>query len=230
MPRWNAFTERQLAVLTRRLKRRRVELFVAALGLGPADTVLDLGSEDGSYLAEFYPYPGNIVLADIVEAPMREGVRRHGLKGYLLVPADGPIPAQDGSFEAVWCNSAIEHVTVDRALLGSISSREFQARADAHQERFAREIRRVGRRYFVQTPYLHFPLEAHSWLPGVQYLTLGQKLWLSRRLKRWWLKQWTPDFHLYSLERFKRHFADATAFRVERVLGLPKSLIAIKSG
>jgi hypothetical protein len=225
---WNLHTERWLTGLTNGLKRQRVARFVEALALGPDSTVLDVGSEDGSYLARYYPWPERITLADIFEAPMRRGVERFGLRGYLLLPVDGPIPAGRGEFDAVWCNSAIEHVTVPRCELGHVSSAEFQARADAHQRRFAEELRRVGRQYFVQTPYVHFPVEAHSLTPGVQYLGHRVRHRLSRMLKRWWLKQWTADWCLYNLRRFKRHFPDATDFHFERVFGLAKSLIAIR--
>ena len=229
MPKWNAYTERQLSRITARLKRKRVEMFVRILGLRPDDIVLDLGSEDGSYLASYYPYPRNIVLADLLEEPMKRGVARHGLKSYVVLEQDEPIPAGDREFDAVWCNSVIEHVTIDRAELASVSSGAFRHRADQRQRLFAQEISRVGKRYFVQTPYLHFPLEAHAWLPGVQYLPQSMHWRLSRWLKKVWVKQWGPDYHLYDFRRFRAHFPDATFFHIERFLGLPKSLLAIRT-
>lgn len=225
---WNWIVERKLSRLTGTLRKARVEAFVDRLGLGPNDSVLDLGSEDGAYLASHYPYPQNIVLADVSEAPMKRGVERFGLNGYLLLDPDGDIPAGDGQFDAVWCNSCIEHVTVPRDQLPHLSDRGFREEAEAHQRRFAGEIRRVARSYFVQTPYLHFPLEAHSWLPGIQYVPLPVRLAFSRCCRRLWVKRWTPDFRLYGMRRFKAHFPDASEVQVERVLGLPKSLIAIR--
>lgn len=230
MPQWNTCTESILSRVTSCFRRQRVELFVKTLRLGPQDTVLDLGSEDGSYLATYYPYPKNIVLADVEEAPMKEGVRRYGLRGYVLLPQDGRIPIVDGAFDAVWCNSVIEHVTLDRDALASVSHEEFCRRSDAHQKRFAVEVARVARQYFVQTPCVHFPLESHSWLPFVQYLGQERRWWLSRRLKKVWLKQWRADFHLYTRERLREHFPQMTSLYVERMLGVPKSLIAVRSG
>lgn len=224
---WNDWTERRLGQVTNALKRKRVERFVAACGLGPEHTVLDLGSEDGSYLASCYPYRGQIVLADVEEGPMREGVRRHGLKGYKLIPRDGPLPFATGSFDAVWCNSVIEHVTLSRAELATTRDAEFQRRADAHQRGFAAEIARVGRGYFVQTPHRHFPIEAHSWLPLMQYLPQERRWAASRALSPVWVKKWKADFLLYDAPRFRRHFPDASV-EVESVLGLPKALIAIR--
>jgi len=230
MPKWNALTERWLSKLTNRIKRKRVDLFVRSLGLGPGDAVLDLGSEDGSYLSAYYPYPENITIADIAEEPMKRGVERFGLKGYILIPTDGPLPIETGQFDAVWCNSVIEHVTLGRAELPTVSHEAFRSRADEHQRAFAREIARVARQYFVQTPCLHFPIESHSWLPFVQYLRHERQWRLSNGvMKSLWVKQWRADFYLYAASRFRDHFPDATGFHVERFCGLPKSQIAIRS-
>lgn len=230
MPRWNALTERYLGRISERLKRKRVELFVRELSLGPHDSVLDLGSEDGSYLAKYYPYPQNIVLGDVREGPMQRGVDAFGLKGYVVLPENGAIPVGDREFDAVWCNSVIEHVTVSRDELASTGESDFRVKAEAHQREFARELRRVAKQYLVQTPNIHFLVEAHSWLPGVQYLRQERRVWLSSALKKIWLKQWTADWYLYDLERFRRHFPDATRFHVERAFGFAKSFIAIRKG
>jgi len=225
--RWNDWTERRLGQVTMALKRKRVERFVEACGLGPDHTILDLGSEDGSYLASCYPYPQKIVLADVDEGPMRDGVQRFGLKGYEVIPRDGALPFAPGAFDAVWCNSVIEHVTLPRADLATVGDAEFQRRADGHQREFAAEIARVGRAYFVQTPHRHFPVEAHSWLPFMQYLPQDLRWKASRALKPVWVKKWKADFHLYDAARFRRHFPDAS-IEIESVIGLPKALIAIR--
>lgn len=223
--RWNDRTERRLSRITDGLKRKRVERFMSACGIGPTHTILDLGSEDGSYLASCYPYPKQIVLADVDEGPMRDGVRKFGLKDYVVIPRDGGLPFSDGAFDAVWCNSVIEHVTLPRAELATARDAEFRRRADAHQRAFATEVARVGRAYFVQTPHRHFPIEAHSWLPFTQYLPQELRWRASRALRRVWVKQWKADFLLYDAKRFQSHFPGAT-IEVETVFGLPKALLA----
>jgi len=58
-------------------------------------------------------------------------------------------------------------VTLDKADLASVRSRRaFERLALDRQRRLAAEIARVGRRYFVQTPYRYFPIESHTWLPA----------------------------------------------------------------
>jgi len=227
MAAWNYWTEDKLSRLTLPLRRERVELFVRELRLRATDVVLDLGSEDGSYLATCYPWPQNIVIADIREAPLRRGVAQFGLKGFILLPTRGRLPITDREFAAVWCNSVIEHVTVERSELSQVSDKDFRRLADEHQREFAREIARIGR-YFVQTPYLHFPLEAHSWLPCEQYLAQPLRWRAARWLKHLWIKQWSADSLLYDCRRFREHFPDATRILVERLCLLPKSLIAVR--
>jgi hypothetical protein len=225
---WNYCTEEVLGRMTGPLRRRRVRLFVEQLRLGPHHRVLDLGSEDGSYLGTSYPHPENVLLGDIDEGPMKAGVVRYGLRGYRVISPEGPLPFGDQEFDAVWCNSVIEHVTLPRSELERVEDEAFCHRADEHQFAFAREIARVGKRYLVQTPYIHFPVESHSWLPLVQYLSQERRWRLSRRLSAIWVKRWRADFLLYDQDRFRRHFFDATRIVTERVLGIPKSLIAVK--
>jgi SAM-dependent methyltransferase len=65
------------------------------------------------------------------------------------------LPFADGEFELVYCSSVIEHVPPER------------------RAAFAREIRRVGRGWFVQTPAWGFPLEPHALLPLAHWLPVG---------------------------------------------------------
>ena len=102
---------------------------------------------------------------DEVELPVGE---RQPLRGIAEQPAyPGPfvradasagLPFADDEFDLVYCSSVIEHV------------------APARREAFAAELRRVGRRWYVQTPAFSFPIEPHSLLPGAH--------WLPARLRR----------------------------------------------
>lgn len=226
---WNELTERYISNIFIKLKEARVKLFIEKLNLGPKDTVLDLGSEDGSYLAMFYPYRSNIHLADIRADKMDAGVKRYGLGGYTVIKENEPLPFADRQFSAVWCNSVIEHVTINKTNLCNISNQDFIAQATAHQSKFANEIKRVARKYFVQTPNIHYPIESHSCLPLIPYLTQQQRCILARILKKIWIKQWSADFYLYNLPRYKQDFDDASEFIPEKTFGITKSLIALRN-
>jgi len=63
------------------------------------------------------------------------------------------LPFVENAFDIVFSNSVIEHVGT---------------RAD--QQRFADEAKRVGNKYWIQTPNRRFPFELHSMLPLVHYL------------------------------------------------------------
>jgi hypothetical protein len=76
----------------------------------------------------------------------------------------------DGQFDVMFSNSVIEHV-------GSFSD----------QAAMAREVQRVGRTFFVQTPNRYFLVEPHFLLPGFQFLPLGVRAWLHSRWDLGWM-------------------------------------------
>lgn len=141
------------------------------------------------------------------------------------VAGDGcMLPFRDAAFDIVFSNSVIEH-------LGTQSQRE----------RFAQEIARVGRYYWVQTPNRHFPLEMHLMMPIVHYLP---KNWQSRIIRRFTIWQLLAEpsraqreyyihhvlneLHLLNASELQALFRDGRIVR-ERFLGLTKSLIAVRA-
>lgn len=142
--------------------------------------------------------------------------------------------SEDGShiaseFDIVFCSSVIEHVTVPKDRIhDSVAQASFAAEAHEHQRRFAAEIERVGRRYFVQTPNKWFPIESHTWLPlPIVLLPRGMQLRVVGWLEPWWIKGTGMDWHLLTRREMSELFPSAEIV-VERSLGLPKSLIAIR--
>ena len=122
------------------------------------------------------------------------------------------------SFDVVFSNSVIEH-------LGDYEN----------QRRMADEVRRVGRRYFVQTPNKRFPIEPHFLVPWFQYLPVGARTWLINRFDVGWYRR-IPDrsvaraevesIQLLTRKRFSALFPEAT-IHSEKFAGLTKSFVAI---
>lgn len=142
-----------------------------------------------------------------------------------IVYGDGRcLPFDDGAFDVVFSNSVIEHV-------GS--------RAD--QEQFAREVARVGRQYWIQTPNRHFPLEMHLMLPFVHFLPRSWQAAVVNRFTVWeriarpseaarayYLNHFLHELKLLDSKELQSLFPNSTVVS-ERVLGLRKSLIAFRA-
>ena len=71
---------------------------------------------------------------------------------FVQADATERLPFADGAFDLAYSNSVIEHLP------------------PARREAFAREIRRVARGWWVQTPAFGFPIEPHSLLPAAHWL------------------------------------------------------------
>jgi hypothetical protein len=204
-----------LADAMRRFRARRMQEFVKRFQVTPGTRILDVGGT-----------PSNWLLADVRPSVTLLNMPRgqeQSEQGFTFVSGDGcELPFPDQSFDIVFSNSVIEHVG-----------------APAQQRRFADEIRRVGKRYWVQTPNQRFPIEPHLLTPFVH--------WLPRNLQQAWVTKWTvwdwverpsPDRREYYIQHFLRDirllsaselaalFPDAKILR-ERSLGCTKSLIAV---
>ena len=141
-----------------------------------------------------------------------------------LVFGDGTgLPFPDQSFDLVFSNSVIEHV-------GELKA----------QQRFAAEIARVGRNYWVQTPNRNFPVEQHLMTPFVHWLPKTMQAWLVRHATIWafvtkaeprerefYLEHFLNDIRLLDCTAMKELFPGSTIHR-EQFLGWTKSLIAAR--
>jgi SAM-dependent methyltransferase len=200
--------------LAARLRRKRFSLFVELLGRVPGDIrVLDVGGTP-----EFWRIMGfeeshvhvtlmNRSTLDCGSGPMRS----------IVGDARDMRGLRDQEFDVVFSNSVIEHV-------GSF----------ADQAAMASEVRRVGRRYFIQTPNKYFPMEPHFLVPGFQFLPLAIRARLhARRDLGWWKKADSYEaalaevstIRLLTERDLRKLFPEARLFK-ERFYGLTKSFIA----
>ncbi len=139
------------------------------------------------------------------------------------VQGDGcRLPFRDQCFDLVFSNSVIEH-------LGS----------RAAMRRFAEEVRRVGVRYFVQTPDASFPVEPHLYTPFLHQLPRALQRHLAPRFSLWsmlaratpeerafYIRHYLDEIRLLHAEELQELFPGGRIVR-ERFLGLSKSLIAL---
>lgn len=123
---------------------------------------------------------------------------------------------KDNEFDIVFSNSVIEH-------LGDYKS----------QIQMANEIMRVGKRYFVQTPNLYFPIEPHFVFPLFQFLPLDLRAWLINHFDLGWMKKINDkqkamrevaSIRLLKKEEMIALFPNASFFE-EKLLGLTKSFV-----
>ena len=195
----------------------------------PGQRVLDLGGGDGSLAARIAArVPVRVTVADVEDTRLVARAR-YGFDEVRL-EEDAPLPFADGEFDIVLCNSVIEHVTLPKAECArpGIGRRECSERAFAAQRRFAAEIRRVGRGWFVQTPHRAFPIDAHTWLPFTNFLSHDAVRRLVAATDAFWVKKCgVADWHLLGAEEMRALFPGAS-LHIERVAGLPKSIMAFR--
>jgi hypothetical protein len=199
-----------------RMRRRRFQIFQSLLGtLNGQVEILDIGGTRQFWDLMLPNHPQNIRVTLL-------NIEHQETSGRQFVSAVGDARSmpQYGreSYDVVFSNSVIEHV-------GDYEN----------QRRMANEIRRVGKRYFVQTPNKRFPLEPHFLFPFFQYLPLGTRAWLVNRFDVGWYRK-IPDrdraraevesIQLLTRKRFAALFPGAT-IHDEKLFGLTKSFTAL---
>jgi SAM-dependent methyltransferase len=215
-----------------RAREKRAALFRASFVLDEHTRILDLGSESGAnihaVLRGTRVRPQNVYIADIQPKLLEEGTARYGFVPVLVNEA-GPLPFPDGFFDIVFCSSVIEHVTLPKKdVWKEYSGRRFRSASRARQKEFAGEIRRLGKQFFVQTPYRHFPIEPHSWLPFVAWLPRWLLIPVLRLSHIVWVTRTHPDWYLMNRRELAELFTDAKIVN-EKCGGLIKSIMAIKT-
>lgn len=181
-------------------------MFLESCSIRPSDRIVDVGAGWGAALERFNTT--NPIVAVDLNPQVGEWLSSENV---TVLQGDGTqLPFTDTEFDIAFSNSVIEHVP------------------PGLQASFAAEIARVSTRYFVQTPNKYFPIEPHYQLPLFQFLPRRVRKALNRRFTLGWQPkgQW-EEITLLSAGDLRRLFPDAE-IRRERVLGLTKSLIALR--
>src|SRR5690606_31910664 len=102
--------------------------------------------------------------------------------------------------------------------------------------RFASNVKRLSKRYYVQTPNYWFPYEPHFRFPGFQYLPKSARVALLRRFSLGFFRPVEDpeearaiiDHHTLISTRQMRLLFDDAQISHEKVFGLYKSIIAVR--
>lgn len=129
--------------LAQRARAQRVEQFRRLAEVGPDTRILDIGC--GSLGLRGLAPELNITGVDVTDRPEYPGP-------FVVADATERLPFADREFDLAYANSVIEHIPPGLRV------------------RFAGELRRVARGWYVQTPAMPFPIEPHSLLPAAHWL------------------------------------------------------------
>ena len=177
--------------------------------------ILDVGG-DISYPWEALNTPAQVTILNI---SLPEASKRD--QRYDYVQGDGcSLPYDDKSFDLIFSNSVIEHVGGwDR------------------QIKFSREIMRVGKAFYIQTPNRKFFIEPHLIAPFIHWLPYKIERLLVRWLSIWgWVarptQQYIDEFllgtFLLDFKQIQNLFVNSEIYK-EKFWGMAKSFIVVHS-
>ena len=201
------------------LRRKRFAFFKSLIQSAP-DTlnILDIGGTlefwvNSGFLADLLQIKEiNITLLNI-----KEYQSNHPNIKTAIGDATNLKQFRDGEFDIVFSNSVIEHLfTYENQLL------------------MAAEIKRISKRFFIQTPNKYFPIEPHFQFPLFQFLPLSIKVILIRNFKLGWRNKaatkeqavkTVTEIRLLGKKELNKLFPNSKIYQ-EKFFGLTKSLTA----
>lgn len=201
-------------LFSKRFRTKRMKAFIDAFHPSPETTILDVGGS--SYNWSLVNCNARITLLNLDD----QGISSALADNTVFVKGDATdLPYSDQSFDIAFSNSLIEHLfTYEK------------------QVKCAQEIRRVGKRLWVQTPARGFFIEPHLLTPFTHYLP---KRWQKRLLKNFtvWgiitrpspqaIETFLREVRLLNFREMQELFSDCE-IRKEKTLFLTKSYIAIR--
>jgi hypothetical protein len=159
--------------LSHRLRARRFELFDRLTSRLPRPLrVIDLGGTNDFWEQRGWAGRDDVSIM-LVNLAAEE--RRHANVEPILGDATDLSDHPDKSYDIAFSNSVIEHMfTLE------------------NQAAMAREIRRVARAYWVQTPNFWFPVEPHFLVPSWHWMPQSARVAILRRRPVGWMGR-CPD-------------------------------------
>jgi hypothetical protein len=148
--------------ISHRLRERRFRLFDSLAATLPRPLrIIDLGGTNEYWERRGWAGRDDVEITLVNLGPQE---RRHDNLHPVIGDATDLADHADGSFDIAFSNSVIEHLfTFD------------------NQAAMAREVRRVARAYWVQTPNFWFPVEPHFLVPVWHWLPEEARVAILRR-------------------------------------------------
>jgi SAM-dependent methyltransferase len=198
---------------TARSRQKRFEEFMGLMEPAETDRILDVGVTDtawrsGNFLEANYPWPRRITAVALQPMPVFESQ----FPEVDFVVADGrALPFGDRAFDVGFSNAVVEHV----------GSRDQQAA-------FVGELLRTCRRVFIATPNARFPIDPHTLLPFIHWLSPRLRYPLLRlfRQGRWAREEMLNPLSAEALISLFPQDANVRLVR-QRLFGLTTVLIAV---
>ncbi len=202
---------RVLKNLSHKSRTRKFDLLQEVFHACPEDRVLDVGVSGEVFLQysleDVYPFPQRIVAGGYVPREIF-AAREHYLQPQYALFDGCSLPFPDQSFDLVFSNAVIEHV------LGP-----------GRQEKFAKEMMRVGKSWFVTTPNFWYPFETHHHLPFFQFLPRSLQMAYNRLFGTHIPKGTVQELGLLSAREMQRLFPTGKIAKV-RVTFWPETIVA----
>ena len=194
-----------------RARKKRMATFIEEMGIRGGERIIDLGGTPEFWLD--CPHSLDITIVNLPGFNEPDPEPTHHKITLLEGDACNVQMFEDKAFDIAFSNSVIEHVG-----------------DESKQAEMAREAARLANAYWIQTPSIWFPIEAHSHMPFWWF-------W-PRRLQEFALRRWhqrLPDWtemveetRVLLLPHFKKLFPDGEVI-IERKFGITKSYIVHKA-
>jgi hypothetical protein len=186
-------------------RRKRLRVFLKEMKLTGGERIIDLG---GSAVFWTDVEPGlNLTVVNLPSELSKSEMPAQHTFVYLEADACNLEQYPDNSFDIAYSNSVIEHVG-----------------GESRRQSFAAEARRLAPKYWVQTPSIYFPIEAHNHMPFWWFYPASVKrFFIGRWSKK--LPAWTVMIvgtTVLDIKELKALFPDGLVY-TERVLGFIKS-------
>jgi Methyltransferase domain len=197
-----------------RMRGKRFERFEALTAtLDRPLRILDIGGTHNFWAQRGWAGRDDV---DITMVNLHEEPTGHANLHSMVGDATNLSGIGDGEYDVAFSNSVIEHLFTGEA-----------------QAAMAREVQRVAKAYWVQTPNFWFPMEPHFLVPGWHYMPERMRVAIIQRRQCGWrgpcpdidqARAIVREVRLMRKRELVKLFPDATLYE-ERFYGLTKSFV-----